>query len=85
MPKAYWISCEPEHEILQCLAIGRFKGGYITRHFAAPAQGMHAVQLEIAMRSYMKESAPFALDETRAAALRPLLRQMMQAAVDWAA
>ena len=64
---------------------GRFKGGYITRHYAAPAQGMHAVQLEIAMRSYMKESAPFALDETRAAALRPLLRQMMQAAVDWAA
>ncbi|MEY3747208.1 MAG: N-formylglutamate deformylase [Pseudomonadota bacterium] len=67
------------------VANGRFKGGYITRRYGAPGQGVHAVQLETAMRSYMKESAPFVLDETRAAALRPVLRQMMQAAVDWAA
>jgi len=66
------------------VANGRFKGGYITRRYGAPGQGVHAVQLEIAMRSYMKESAPYVLDEARTADLRPVLRKMMQAAVDWA-
>ncbi|HVK31221.1 MAG TPA: N-formylglutamate amidohydrolase, partial [Burkholderiaceae bacterium] len=26
---------------------GRFKGGYITRHYGRPAQGRHAVQMEM--------------------------------------
>ncbi|HEX7390862.1 MAG TPA: N-formylglutamate deformylase [Acidiphilium sp.] len=34
---------------------GRFKGGYITRHYAAPADGVHAVQLELACRAYIDE------------------------------
>lgn len=32
---------------------GRFKGGYITRHYGAPADGVHAIQLEISQRCYM--------------------------------
>lgn len=35
---------------------GRFKGGWITRFFGAPAQGVHAIQMELACRGYMREA-----------------------------
>jgi len=34
---------------------GRFKGGYITRHYGAPASGVNALQMELACRGYMEE------------------------------
>ena len=34
---------------------GRFKGGFITRHYGAPAAGVHAIQMELACRAYMRE------------------------------
>jgi N-formylglutamate amidohydrolase len=34
---------------------GRFKGGYITDHYGKPAEGVYAVQLELARRAYMNE------------------------------
>ena len=43
------------------VANGRFKGGWTTRHYGAPADGIHAVQMELAMRGYMNE--PDAPDE----------------------
>ena len=36
---------------------GRFKGGWTTRHYGAPQQGIHAVQIELAMRGYLTEPA----------------------------
>ena len=36
---------------------GRFKGGWTTRHYGAPQRGVHAVQLELAMRGYLTEPA----------------------------
>jgi len=33
----------------------RFKGGYITRHYGQPGEHIHALQLEIAQRTYMNE------------------------------
>ena len=44
---------------------GRFQGGYITRHYADPARGIDAVQLEIAQCAYMDEDT-FAWDEALA-------------------
>ena len=41
---------------------GRFKGGYITRQYGRPAQGIHAVQLEMCWSTYMQEAAPYVLD-----------------------
>ena len=35
---------------------GRFKGGFITRHYGAPPEGIHAIQLEVAQRAYMDEA-----------------------------
>ena len=32
---------------------GRFKGGYITRHFGQPEQGIHAIQLELSQATYL--------------------------------
>ncbi|SEM22299.1 N-formylglutamate deformylase [Luteibacter sp. UNCMF331Sha3.1] len=34
---------------------GRFKGGYITRHYGRPDEGIDAVQLELAQLNYMDE------------------------------
>lgn len=62
---------------------GRFKGGHITRHFGRPAEGWHAVQLEMAQVTYMEEDAPFAFDEARAARIRPHLRRFIGAMADW--
>lgn len=61
------------------VANGRFKGGYITRAYGNPAQGVHAVQLELAQRNYMDEEAPFSYRPERASRLQPLLEQLLQA------
>ena len=62
------------------VANGRFKGGYITRHYGAPDAGIEAVQLEISQRCYMDEDS-FAYDDARAARLQALLRALLQAAI----
>ena len=61
---------------------GRFKGGYITRHYGRPDQYVHAVQLEMCQNLYMQEAAPFAYDAALAAHVQPTLRAMLQAALD---
>ena len=61
---------------------GRFKGGHITRHYGAPHQGIHAVQLEMCWRAYMDEAPPYRWHEERAAAVTPLLRRLMQTLLD---
>ncbi|HXV07472.1 MAG TPA: N-formylglutamate deformylase [Burkholderiales bacterium] len=62
---------------------GRFKGGHITRHYGRPAQGVHAIQLELAQRAYMREDYPYSFDERLATALRPALIEMLDAALRW--
>ena len=57
---------------------GRFKGGYITRHYGVPRLGVHAVQIELAQSSYMDEAGT-TYDPERAAALRALLRTIVEA------
>jgi N-formylglutamate deformylase len=58
---------------------GRFKGGYITRTYGAPAAGIHAAQLELSWRTYMDEGGSFAFDEVQARAVRPVLRSVVEA------
>lgn len=56
---------------------GRFKGGHITRGYGRPADGVHAVQLEMTWRSYMDEAPPWAWHDARAAQVQPLLRRLI--------
>lgn len=56
----------------------RFKGGYITRHYGNPDNHVHAVQLEIAQRTYMDEAST-AFDAEKAGQLRATLRQILDA------
>ena len=56
----------------------RFKGGYITRHYGRPHEGVHAVQLEMVQCLYMDESAPFAYREDRATKVLPTLETMVK-------
>lgn len=37
---------------------GRFKGGWITRHYGDPARNIHAIQMELGCRGYMQEPDP---------------------------
>ena len=71
---------------------GRFKGGFITRRYGNPAGGIHAIQMELACRGYMRETPgpvaeadwPPPYDEGLAAPLRAVLRSILEAALDFA-
>ncbi len=63
---------------------GRFKGGYITRHYGVPSQHIHAVQLEMSQRIYMEESPPYKYDSELAKNVKPLLSALLQTCLDWA-
>jgi N-formylglutamate deformylase len=63
---------------------GRFKGGYITRRYGRPGEGVHALQLEMAQGAYMVEGPPFAWDHDRAERVRPAIRACLEACLDWA-
>lgn len=63
---------------------GRFKGGYITRHYGQPTQNIHAVQLEMSQCIYMDEVAPYAYRADLAAQVQPLLRSLLKACRTWA-
>jgi len=60
----------------------RFKGGYITRSYGAPAKGINAIQLEMAQAIYMDEGPPFAFREERAQKVTTAVRMMIVAALE---
>jgi len=64
-------------------ADGRFKGGYITRHYGRPADNIHAVQMEMCQSLYMKESLPFDYLEDRAEQVQPLLQRLLGIMLAW--
>jgi N-formylglutamate deformylase len=65
------------------VADGRFTGGYITRHYGQPGQGIHAVQMEMTWSCYLDETAPLAWNEARAADAKLLLRTLLGVLLDW--
>ena len=59
---------------------GRFKGGYITRHYGDPEHGIDAVQLETSQRTYMDEDT-FEYDDAKAARVQAVIRALVEAAL----
>jgi len=69
---------------------GRFRGGWITRHHAAPHAGVHCIQMELACRGYMDEpdtptpgNWPTPL-RAGGAPVRPVLEQVIDACLRFA-
>jgi N-formylglutamate deformylase len=71
---------------------GRFKGGYTTRHYGRPQDGVHALQMELACRGYLREPAaevdianwPCPWDEAFAAPMRAVLQRVLTACIGFA-
>ena len=63
---------------------GRFKGGFITRNYGRPQEGIHALQLELSQSTYMEEQPPFSFREDLAEQVRPVLRRLLETALAWA-
>lgn len=71
---------------------GRFRGGWTTRHYGQPDRGVHAIQMEIAMRAYLDEPSgepheqnwPPEWNPDRTAGLRADLAQILAAAMAFA-
>ncbi len=59
---------------------GRFRGGWTTRHYGQPHTGVHAIQMEIAQSAYLEsEQAPSSYSQAKAQALRPVLKNILDA------
>ena len=80
------------HPAFSRVTDGRFKGGWTTRHYGRPADCVHAIQMELACRGYMDEPAagfapsswPTPYDPRRAAPMRTVLRDVLQACLAFA-
>ncbi|HEV7255806.1 MAG TPA: N-formylglutamate deformylase [Mesorhizobium sp.] len=93
-------SCAPEleREVAGLMAVsgrshvlnGRFRGGWITRRYGDPAGGVHALQMEISNRGYLREPEgkgtpenwPVPYDPDFAAPMREVLRRILLAIRD---
>ena len=62
---------------------GRFRGGYITRHYGIPENNVHSIQMEIAQSAYMEENSNYAWNAKKAIALTAVLTDVLQILLHW--
>jgi N-formylglutamate deformylase len=70
---------------------GRFKGGWITRRHGDAANGVHALQMELSCRGYLREPIgpvgpenwPVDYDPEYAAGMRKTLTDILETAIRW--
>lgn len=58
---------------------GRFRGGWTTRHYGQPQNGIHAIQMELTQSTYMLEHAPWTYDAAKADLIREQLSNILNA------
>lgn len=56
---------------------GRFKGGYITRAYAQPAENIHTLQLELSQQTYMDEPSDH-YNEQKATQVKKKLKTLVE-------
>lgn len=74
-----------------CVINGRFKGGWTTRHYGQPVAGVHAIQMELACRTYLDEpTGPVTADNwpppynpERAERARKILREILENCIEF--
>jgi N-formylglutamate deformylase len=71
---------------------GRFKGGWITRAYGNPSEGVDGLQLELACRAYMEEPEwpapdnwPTVINEQRAGPTRGTIKRVLETILAWVA
>lgn len=57
---------------------GRFKGGWTTRHYGDPDNGVHAIQMELAQRVYLDEAPPWTYRPADAEGVRQILKTLLE-------
>jgi formiminoglutamase len=63
---------------------GRFRGGWTTRHYGRPGEGVHAIQMELAQSTYLSaEAPPWDYDAERAGRIRAVLGDILTRLNDW--
>lgn len=88
------VSCDPTIERLACrvcddaigftsILNGRFKGGWTTRHYGRPSEGLHTIQMELAQSTYMAEAPPWPFSYEKAALIRTHLTTILAALKNW--
>ncbi|WP_299348843.1 N-formylglutamate deformylase [uncultured Shimia sp.] len=64
---------------------GRFKGGWTTRHYGRPQDGVHAIQMELAQSTHLTdENAGWVYAPEKAGRLRPHLKRILETLADLA-
>jgi len=61
---------------------GRFRGD-ITRRYGQPAEGIHALQLEMAQACYMDEEKPGSFEPARAEPIGKVLYKLLEKLIGW--
>ena len=61
---------------------GRFKGGYITRHYGDPENRVNSIQLEINQSAYLEDSEEPQIDHEKARQLSRLLQALIHLAIN---
>jgi formiminoglutamase len=62
---------------------GRFKGGWTTRQYGRPNEGLHAIQMELAQSTYLVEAAPWTWAHDKADKIRRPLAEILTTLKNW--
>ncbi|MCP4788914.1 MAG: N-formylglutamate deformylase [Gammaproteobacteria bacterium] len=61
---------------------GRFKGGYITRHYGQPEQAIYAIQLELGQDTYLQDQG-YELSADKLPHVQAVIRDLLQGLIAW--